>query len=186
MADRRLREFERAAVQGGAQERRALALARYAAGLCPWCGGEQGVHVLVAEGEERRCCCSMLCGTEDGSFCGPDWSRCDGKASLHCLGCPAVGCEVLELPRRDPRRIPLPGDIIKSLARPGRLVVACGVAEPDGYRGNGPAWRCPDEAHVHWARLAGDTLSPRGGTMSIRGWRSWALGGEVVQRGFGG
>jgi len=83
---------------------------------------------------------------------------------------------------------PLPGDVVYPASGPPRRVVACGTPDPPGYRGFFKAWACPRAfdmeklPHVHWARLEGDTLSPRGGTMSLAGWRAWARGARAAVR----
>lgn len=106
MSDRDLRELERRAAQGETEAEAELARKRVALGLCPWCGVRPaGLHVLLSEPGEpgelvedvtRTCCCDMTCGLglKGAAFRGPDWSRCDGLGTLHCVGCPAVDCKV--------------------------------------------------------------------------------------------
>lgn len=93
MSDSRLRQLEKKALIGDPEAKKRLSMARYQAGLCPWCGGPAWTHILVAEGKERTCCCNLVCSVVGGNG-GPDWTHCDGTTSLHCTGCPAVGCEV--------------------------------------------------------------------------------------------
>jgi hypothetical protein len=99
---------------------------------------------------------------------------------------------------RDPRRDPIPGDVVRS-GTVTRRVLRCGTATPSGYQGSFFALGCPMAdgrilhvnsirtgdakiPHVHYGRVEGST-GYRCGTMRIRSWRAWARHGTVPVRG---
>lgn len=105
------------------------------------------------------------------------------------------------LKTRDPRTDPRPGDVVRPVSGKARRIVACPPRnplypmrsrwreeQPAGWGGKFKAWHCttwPDGTcrNVHWERLEGDRVSPRGGTLMLSSWKTWARHGTVLAMG---